>query len=234
MSSLFFSTEPASVFIQASKSTLSDSENTTLSCTTDGGFPPTSNISWIKNGRIISRTSCNQLTINVTANDVHPFGQYVCMVNNSVTTLQYDLLLKERGRRGNGWKVLSACVNHANVTKCSFRDCNQKSMLCVRYILCTTIVMTWLYYIQSQQQTACEYCHRIFCMISFVVMINNLKICFIHTGNLQLQLDVRSTNLCGNVSLSTMHPHKVNTVHWDIIVEGCVKQSTCSYNGTNP
>ena len=102
MSSLFFSTEPASVFIQASKSTLSDSENTTLSCTADGGFPPASNISWVKNGRIIFRTSSNQLTINVTANDVNPFGQYVCMVNTSVTTLQYDLLLKERGRRGNG------------------------------------------------------------------------------------------------------------------------------------
>jgi len=61
-----------------------------------GSYPPTSNISWVKNGRIISTTSRKQLTINVTS-DCHSFGQYVCLVNNSVVNQQQSLLMKQKG-----------------------------------------------------------------------------------------------------------------------------------------
>ena len=62
----------------------------------DGGYPPTSNISWVKNNRIISTTSAEQLTINVTAG-LLSFGRYVCLVNNSAVIQQKSLLIKQKG-----------------------------------------------------------------------------------------------------------------------------------------
>ena len=77
--------EPATVLIQSSRSALQDNGTITLNCTADGGYPPPSSISFIKNGRVISTTSDDQLVISVAANDTHAFGRYKCVVNNSVT-----------------------------------------------------------------------------------------------------------------------------------------------------
>ena len=85
------------VLIQSNKSALQDDEYTTLNCTAYGGYPPTSSISFIKNGRIISTTSDEQLMISVSANDTHAFGRYVCLVNNSVTTMETSILMKQKG-----------------------------------------------------------------------------------------------------------------------------------------
>ena len=90
-------TEPATISLQSSKLAIRRNENTTLSCRADDGFPTISKISWVKNGRIISTTSDNQLTINVLATDSDPFGRYVCLVNNSAVTQQLSLLMKQKG-----------------------------------------------------------------------------------------------------------------------------------------
>ena len=92
----YHSTEPATVSLQSSRSALWDNENTTLSCITDGGYP-TSNISWVKNDRIISTTNTSILTINIAANDTQPFGRYVCVVKNALITTETSLLLKQKG-----------------------------------------------------------------------------------------------------------------------------------------
>ena len=57
---------------------------------------PTSNISWIKNGRVISTTIDEELVISVAPNDTSPFGQYVCLVNNSVTTMETSILINRK------------------------------------------------------------------------------------------------------------------------------------------
>ena len=90
-------TEPATVLIQSTRPALLDKESTTLNCTADGGYPPTSSISFIKNGRVISTTSNDQLVINVAANDTHAFGRYKCVVNNSVITTEDTFLMKQKG-----------------------------------------------------------------------------------------------------------------------------------------
>ena len=71
------SIEPATVSIQTSRPALHDNENTILNCTADGGYPPTSSISWVKNGRVISTINKDQLMITVAATDTHAFGQYI-------------------------------------------------------------------------------------------------------------------------------------------------------------
>ena len=93
----FFYTEPATISIQSSRPALQDNDNTTLNCSADGGYPPTSSISFIKNDRVISTTSDDQLVITVAANDTSPFGQYKCVVNNSVTTMETSFLMKQKG-----------------------------------------------------------------------------------------------------------------------------------------
>ena len=62
-----------------------------------GGYPPTSSISWVKNGRVISTASDDQLVISVAADDPQPFGWYVCTVKNSVITTETSLLMKQKG-----------------------------------------------------------------------------------------------------------------------------------------
>ena len=91
------SIEPAAVLIQSSRPALWDNETTTLNCTADGGYPPIRSISWVKNGRVISTTSDEELVITVAANDITPFGQYKCVVNNSVTTMETSFLMKQKG-----------------------------------------------------------------------------------------------------------------------------------------
>ena len=95
----YLSTEPPAVSIQSTRPALQDNENTTLNCTADGGYPPTSSISFIKNGRVIFTTSFNQLMISVAAGHTgcSPFGRYVCLVNNSVTTMETSFLMKQKG-----------------------------------------------------------------------------------------------------------------------------------------
>ena len=90
-------TEPATVLIQSSRPALWDNESTVLNCTAGGGYPPTSSISWIKNGQLISTTCDQELVITVAANDTSPFGQYKCLVNNSVTTMETSFLMKQKG-----------------------------------------------------------------------------------------------------------------------------------------
>ena len=91
------SIEPATVSIQSSRPALHNNEYTTLNCTADGGYPPTSSISWVKNGRVISTINKDQLMITVAATDTHAFGQYVCLVNNSVTAIKTSFLMKQKG-----------------------------------------------------------------------------------------------------------------------------------------
>ena len=93
----YLSTEPATISIQSTRSALQDNGTITLNCTADGGYPPPSSISFIKNGRLISTTSNDQLVISVAANDTHTFGRYKCVVNNSVTTMETSLLIKQKG-----------------------------------------------------------------------------------------------------------------------------------------
>ena len=90
-------TEPPAVSIQSSRPALQDNENTTLNCTADGGYPPTSSISFIKNARVVSTSNTDQLVMTVAANDIHAFGQYKCVVNNSVTITEETLLMKQKG-----------------------------------------------------------------------------------------------------------------------------------------
>jgi len=59
-------------------------------------IPPTSNISWVKTDRIISTTSAEQLSINVTPG-LLSFVRYVCLVNNSAVIQQKSLLIKQKG-----------------------------------------------------------------------------------------------------------------------------------------
>ena len=94
---LYSSIEPAAVLIQSSRPALWDDEYTTLNCTAHDGYPPTSSISWVKNGRVISTTSDEELVISVAANDTSPFGRYKCVVNNSVTTMETSILMKQKG-----------------------------------------------------------------------------------------------------------------------------------------
>ena len=94
---LFLCTEPATVLIQSSRPALQDNGTTTLNCTADGGYPPISTISFIKNRRVISTTNNDQLVINVAANDTHAFGRYKCLVNNSVITTEDTFLIKQKG-----------------------------------------------------------------------------------------------------------------------------------------
>ena len=92
-------TEPATVLIQSSRSSLQDNGTATLNCTADGGYPPTSSISWVKNGRVISTTSNDQLVISVAANDTHTFGRYKCVVNNSVFITVEKFFVKQEGNK---------------------------------------------------------------------------------------------------------------------------------------
>ena len=113
------STEPAVISLQASRPALWGNENSTLICTADGGYPPTSNISWVKNGSVISTATTNQLTITVAASDNNPFGQYVCLVNNTVTTTETLFLMKEKGDDNNSAFYLIRI--HAYACSYSFR-----------------------------------------------------------------------------------------------------------------
>ena len=94
---VLFYTEPATISIQSSTPALQYNESTTLNCTADSGYPPTRSISFIQNGRVISTTSDKELVITVAAIDTHVFGQYKCVVNNSVTTMETSFLMKQKG-----------------------------------------------------------------------------------------------------------------------------------------
>ena len=91
------SIEPATISIQSSRPALQNNEYTTLNCSADGGYPPIRSISWVKNGRVITTTSDEELVITVAANDISPFGRYKCVVNNSVTIMETSILMKQRG-----------------------------------------------------------------------------------------------------------------------------------------
>lgn len=93
----YHSKEPAAINFEAKRPALWYNENTTIRCTADGGYPVSNNISLVKNGRIISTTNDSQLTVSIAGSEAHSFGQYMCLVNNSLTTTESSILVKQKG-----------------------------------------------------------------------------------------------------------------------------------------
>ena len=72
-------------------------ESVNISCTASGGYPPVSSISMTKNGELVMTTESSVLHVNTDTVMGTPFGEYICVVNNSVITVVKAVLLKEKG-----------------------------------------------------------------------------------------------------------------------------------------
>ena len=74
---------------------MNDSVN--ISCTASDGYPPGFSISMTKNGELLAATESDVLYVNTDTVVGTPFGEYICVVNNSVITVEKAILLKEKG-----------------------------------------------------------------------------------------------------------------------------------------
>ena len=83
--------------MQADKLILESNETALLNCTAIGGYPPFHTVSWLKNGRIIAQKEGSVLIIGTDTVRPTPYGEYSCLVNNSVSTVEKVLAVKERG-----------------------------------------------------------------------------------------------------------------------------------------
>jgi len=73
-------------------------QNTTVVCSATGGYPPITNISLLKNNRVIA-TTASESRLQVNAADIlsNHFGLYICLVNLSGVAIQRSVVVKERG-----------------------------------------------------------------------------------------------------------------------------------------
>ena len=79
------------------KSSLSSSEVSLLTCSATIHYPPLTSISIVKN-EIILKTAVNTtLTVSTNRLGVSPFGSYQCRVNASGVPFTQKLMIKERG-----------------------------------------------------------------------------------------------------------------------------------------
>ena len=72
-------------------------ESVNISCTASDGYPPVSSISMTKNGELVMTTESDVLHFSTDTVMGTPFGEYICIVNNSVITVEKTVLLKEKG-----------------------------------------------------------------------------------------------------------------------------------------
>ena len=81
----------------ATKSSLSSSEVSLLTCSATIHYPPLTSISIVKN-EIVLKTAVNTtLTVSTDRLGVSPFGSYQCRVNATGIPFTRELMIKERG-----------------------------------------------------------------------------------------------------------------------------------------
>ena len=86
------------ILVQADKPTLDKSETAVLNCTAIGGYPSFHSVSWMKNGRQIAQREGSVLIISTDTVQPTPYGEYTCLVNNSLVTVEKTLVMREEGK----------------------------------------------------------------------------------------------------------------------------------------
>ena len=105
----FSPAEPPLLSLESSQLAITVKENATLTCTVTGGYPPVASISIVKLDDVVASTTLGVLQVT-TSDD--PFGEYVCIANNSVLVTEEVITIKEKGE----WMHYKDC-NH---TTCYF------------------------------------------------------------------------------------------------------------------
>ena len=77
---------------------IDNNEVAALSCTAEGGYPPSYLITWYKDGQVLSSTTKRLLNITTAlVKNGPPYGKYVCAVNNTVVSKEKELIISETG-----------------------------------------------------------------------------------------------------------------------------------------
>ena len=94
---LYYFTESLSHSFTATKSSLSSSEVSLLSCSATIHYPPLTSISIVKNKIILKTTADTSLRVSTDSLGVSPFGSYQCRVNATGVVFTQQLTIKEKG-----------------------------------------------------------------------------------------------------------------------------------------
>ena len=81
----------------ATKSSLSSSEVSLLTCSATIRYPPLTSISIVKNKIILKTTADTSLRVSTDSLGVSPFGSYQCRVNASGVPFIQQFMIKEKG-----------------------------------------------------------------------------------------------------------------------------------------
>ncbi len=91
------SIEPPSVQFEADKSAISLSESVSIVCEASGGYPFVSSITIEKGGRTVASAASGSAEVNTEELSEGPFGEFRCVVDNSVVVVERTLQIQERG-----------------------------------------------------------------------------------------------------------------------------------------
>ena len=97
------------------KSSLSSSEVSFLTCSATIHYPPLTSISIVKNEIILKTTRNASLTVSTDSLRVSPFGSYQCRVNATGVVFTQQLTIKERSM----FMFVVIIINHLFLS-CSF------------------------------------------------------------------------------------------------------------------
>ena len=86
---------PPEVQAGASNLTITSLQSSILTCTAQGGYPPLHHTSWVKGGVTVAMGT-DTVTFN-TSQVPQPYGEYTCVVNNTVVSIEEVVFIKEKG-----------------------------------------------------------------------------------------------------------------------------------------
>ena len=90
-------TETLNHSFTTTKSSLSSSEVSLLTCSATIHYPPLTSISIVKNKILLKTTADTLLTVSTDSLRVSPFGSYQCRVNATGVVFTQQLTIKEKG-----------------------------------------------------------------------------------------------------------------------------------------
>ena len=74
-------------------------------CSANVGYPPITNISIVKNDRVLASTTGAAVKISTSTTTSTPFGKYICLINSSGITFEETVVIKEEGE----WWTWTTC-----------------------------------------------------------------------------------------------------------------------------
>ena len=98
LAGLFLLSVSPEVMVVADELSLETGETTTLNCTASDGVPLESHVSWIKNNQYLTNATTITIPVNKALNpgNIHPFGEYICVVYNDFYTSLDSTLIQEK------------------------------------------------------------------------------------------------------------------------------------------